>query len=251
MSTIEQSELDRPLARRPSGALLAAGLTRRDHTIVAFIEKNGLQHGELALQPATEVELLELAWSCDGQVLLVWLQLHAVAGHLLQLWMVGNHHWYLKQQLDEAGEVVGPVWSQQHPGMLRYIVRSSGEEVLKTVKLAWSTDCGGELATVAVVDGATMGLTPLGETVVPPPAAALQLRVDRPVRQVVFPSPGPGQGLLAGATQDGNSLLVVMDLAGKEAAPATRRAARCGVWRPPGRRCHGAAGERPAAPVGK
>jgi elongator complex protein 1 len=159
MSTIEQSELDRLLAWRPSGALLAAGLTRRDHTIVAFIEKNGLQHGELALQPATEGELLELAWSCDGQVLLVWLQLPAVAGHLLQLWMVGNHHWYLKQQLVEAGEVVGPVWSQQHPGMLRYIVRSSGEEVLKTVKLAWSTDCGGELATVAVVDGATVGLT--------------------------------------------------------------------------------------------
>jgi elongator complex protein 1 len=171
------------------------------------------------------------------------------AGHLLQLWTVGNHHWYLKQQLAEAGEVVGPAWSQQHPGLLRYIVRSGGEEVLKTVQLAWSTDCGGKLATVAVVDGATVGLTPLGETVVPPPAAALQLRLDRPVRQVVFPSPGPGQGLLARAAGEGSSLLVVMDtkaclflLAGEEGpgeggavqvtgAGGAGYTARCSLWR--------------------
>jgi hypothetical protein len=47
--------------------------------VVAFFEKNGLQHGELALRQQDDdggqnvVVVRELEWNCDSSVLAVWL----------------------------------------------------------------------------------------------------------------------------------------------------------------------------------
>ena len=71
------------LAWRPSGNLLAAAVRRPacNRHVVAFFEKNGLQHGELQLRSdhqETEEEdvvvVRELEWNCDSSVLAVWLQ---------------------------------------------------------------------------------------------------------------------------------------------------------------------------------
>jgi elongator complex protein 1 len=44
--------------------------------VVAFFEKNGLQHGELDLRVGGQEQLRvrELEWNCDSTVLAVWAQ---------------------------------------------------------------------------------------------------------------------------------------------------------------------------------
>ena len=55
-----------PLAWRPSGAQVAVVVRQPHRRLVAFLERNGLQHGEMLLRGEGEVR--ELAWSCDSQV---------------------------------------------------------------------------------------------------------------------------------------------------------------------------------------
>lgn len=176
--------------------------------MVAFLEKNGLQHGEAAVRGEGRVR--ELGWSCDSKVLLVWRE-RGEGGSTIQLWTTSNYHWYLKATLEEEGEVVAPCWSSEDPTTLRYVVREEQEEVVVTVTLAWGTDTGGELSTVAVVDGSVVKLTPFREVVVPPPSSALELEVGEQVQEVAFPTPGEEgeQGVLATAAMEDNSLLVV------------------------------------------
>jgi len=200
--------LEQSLAWRPSGNI-GVVQSKPDKQVVAFLEKNGLQHGEMVLNSNARVR--ELAWSCDGSVLMVWIE-NPDEGSCLQLWTTSNYQWYLKQMLtEEAGEVVAPQWSAEDPTSLHYLLRSSdGSEQIRAITLAWRNDCGGDLATAAVVDGQTVKLTPFREVVVPPPSSALELQLGSQVRQVVWPTPGEGKGVLGQASGRSDSLLVVL-----------------------------------------
>ena len=199
--------LEQSLAWRPSGAQLAVTILKPEKRVVGFLEKNGLQHGELVLRG--EGRVVELAWSCDSSVLLVWLE--RSSGHVLQLWTTGNYHWYLKQEIDVEGEVVAPSWSSVEAGTLHWLVRRPcGREEVRTLRLGWTTHSGGDLATVAVVDGSTVKLTPFREVVVPPPSSALELDVGEQVLGVAWSSGGGwGGGTLARVAAQGDSLLLV------------------------------------------
>ena len=173
--------LEQSLAWHPSGNI-AVVQTKPDKHVVAFLEKNGLQHGEMVLNSNACVR--ELVWSCDGSVLMVWIQ--NKEGSCLQLWTTSNYHWYLKQVImEEKGDVVAPQWSTEDPTSLHYLLRSSdGGEQIRAVTLAWRNDCGGDLATAAVIDGQTVKLTPFREVVVPPPSSALELQFNSQVMQL-------------------------------------------------------------------
>ena len=64
---------------------------------VVFFEANGLRHGEFDLR-LTEAEIcsfgahVSLYWNCDSSILSV------VLLDRVQLWMMGNYHYYLKQE---------------------------------------------------------------------------------------------------------------------------------------------------------
>ncbi|KAE9404784.1 IKI3-domain-containing protein [Gymnopus androsaceus JB14] len=117
--------LEHPLSWRPSGNLIAstqrfgfegggAGRTGR-HDLV-FFERNGLRHGEFELRPdqglvpAVKTSALqwgykvkEALWSSDSNVLALWIE-RDDASDLVQLWTIGNYHWYeqvkyLKQEI--------------------------------------------------------------------------------------------------------------------------------------------------------
>ena len=200
--------LEQSLAWRPSGNI-AVVQTKPDKHVVAFLEKNGLQHGEMVLRG--DVMVRELAWSCDGSVLMVWTE-SPIDGSSVQLWTTSNYHWFLKQTLrEETGEIVAPQWSAEDPLSLQYLLRSPDKkEKLRSLSLAWRNDCGGDLATAAVVDGQTVQLTPFREVVVPPPSSALELQLGSQVKQVVWPKPGEGGGVLGQASSNTDSLLVIL-----------------------------------------
>ena len=87
---------------RPSGYLLAS-LQRKPHRDdVVFFEPNGLQHGEFLFQTLpVEWRVKELLWSHDSTVLCAWCVGGRGSGEeeLVQLWTMGNYHWYLKQNI--------------------------------------------------------------------------------------------------------------------------------------------------------
>ena len=117
--------LEGSLSWRPAGNLIA-GIQRLDSRVdVVFFERNGLRHGQFSLRLTPEQlqvpgQHISLAWNSDSTVLAI-----IMAGSI-QLWTMGNYHWYLKQDIRTiSGLSISPVvW---HPEKsLRFIAAASG-----------------------------------------------------------------------------------------------------------------------------
>ena len=90
--------LEGALSWRPAGNLLA-GIQRLEGRIsVVFFERNGLRHGQFDLrlnsvQMSLAQQYISISWNSDSTVLAV------VMTDYIQLWTMGNYHWYLKQEI--------------------------------------------------------------------------------------------------------------------------------------------------------
>jgi elongator complex protein 1 len=95
--------LEGALSWRPAGNLISGVQRFADHIDVVFFERNGLRHGQFSLRLTLE-ELetsgkhVRLAWNNDSSVMAVLL------ANSVQLWTMGNYHWYLKQEIPAAGK---------------------------------------------------------------------------------------------------------------------------------------------------
>lgn len=94
--------LEGALSWRPSGNLIAGIQRLQDRIDVVFFERNGLRHGQFSLrlspeQMTTSGESISLSWNADSTVLAVRLT------DSIQLWTMGNYHWYLKQEVVNSG----------------------------------------------------------------------------------------------------------------------------------------------------
>lgn len=116
--------LEGALTWRPAGNLMA-GIQRHSNCIdVVFFERNGLRHGEFSLrltpeQMETSGKSIKLAWNSDSTVLAV------ILSDSVQLWTMGNYHWYLKQNISTSQ--VGStslIWHPEKPLVLM-ITRNS------------------------------------------------------------------------------------------------------------------------------
>ncbi|KAI0629477.1 IkappaB kinase complex IKAP component [Trametes polyzona] len=190
-----------------SGSGLGPGRDGR-HDIV-FFERNGLRHGEFTLredvaksasdQRRWGYRVREVGWSSDSNVLSVWIDRED--GDVVQLWTMGNYHWYLKQEITappEGDGVPGRFTSVNwHPeDALRLILTTSSTVIQRTY--SWDTYASPsqppvDSGSVAVVDGTNILLTPFRTQNVPPPMAshtlplqlASELQPARPKRTPV------------------------------------------------------------------
>ena len=86
------------LSWRPAGNLMA-GIQRLDDCVkVVFFERNGLRHGQFDLRldqehSSTWASQISLDWNVDSSVLAVRYY------DRVQLWTMGNYHYYLKQEI--------------------------------------------------------------------------------------------------------------------------------------------------------
>jgi elongator complex protein 1 len=93
--------LEGAVSWRPAGNLIA-GIQRLDDRIdVVFFERNGLRHGQFTLRlseedRATWASSIHLDWNIDSTVLAVRFR------DRVQLWTMGNYHYYLKQEVPIA-----------------------------------------------------------------------------------------------------------------------------------------------------
>lgn len=90
--------LEGALSWRPIGNIIASIQRLQDRVDVVFFERNGLRHGQFSLRLSTEEmrtsgQHITLSWNQDSTVLAVTLS------DSIQLWTMGNYHWYLKQEI--------------------------------------------------------------------------------------------------------------------------------------------------------
>ncbi|XP_072037766.1 putative elongator complex protein 1 [Amphiura filiformis] len=203
--------LEQALCWKPSGSVIASSQRLPHQHDIVFFEKNGLRHGEFTLPfDKMQVKVNEVSWNSESSVLAVLLQdlpqtvaetssdgkeSEVTPKSYIQLWTVGNYHWYLKQSLhfpachDE--KIVAMHWDPEHAYRL-HVVCQGGQYLQYT--WSWATNCSVgqdslDNANVAVIDGKQVLITPFRRMVVPPPMAAYSLQLAGPVNQVLFAPP--------------------------------------------------------------
>ncbi|XP_046881186.1 elongator complex protein 1 isoform X2 [Hypomesus transpacificus] len=208
--------LEPPLSWRPSGSLLASTQRHPNKHSVVFLEKNGLLHGDFTLPfGKDQTKVKELMWNSDSTVLAVWLEdmtagEEGVVNTYIQLWTVGNYHWYLKQSLhfgsDHQRAPACVSWDPETPLRLHLVTR--GWDAL-TYDWGWSTARSSGLdatdnASVAVIDGDKVLVTAFSQSVVPPPMCGYDLPLPAPANHVTFCCQAQRTNQLAVLTADGH-----------------------------------------------
>ncbi|KAJ8015545.1 hypothetical protein DPEC_G00027240 [Dallia pectoralis] len=208
--------LEQSLCWKPSGSLLAATQRLPNKHSVVFMEKNGLLHGDFALPFGKEqVKVKELLWNSESTVLAVWLEdmmpgEGGGANAYIQLWTVGNYHWYLKQSLNFGDDPLrAPAcvcWDPERPLRLHLVTR--GWTSL-TYDWGWSTnrslgEDSRDKANVAVIDGDKVLVSTFRLCVVPPPMSTFDLNLTAPVNLVTFHRQPQRTNELATLTADGH-----------------------------------------------
>ena len=123
--------LEGSLSWRPAGNLIAGIQRFEDRIDVAFLERNGLRHGQFGLR-LTKEEMeswgtdIKLSWNVDSSVLAVCFK------DRIQLWTMGNYHYYLKQEVVLPAGSVGQeaalfAWHPEKP--LHFIFGSEGKNI--------------------------------------------------------------------------------------------------------------------------
>jgi len=195
--------LEHPLHWRPSGNLIASTqqLPNNRHDVV-FFERNGLRHGEFSLPSTatTPIQVVDVAFNAASNILMV-----VLAPATVQLWTTANYHWYLKQQVDFDAPVSAFHWDAEVATRL-YVATDND---LHTFNLAMHVLANTAIseanpATVSVIDGATLLVTPFALRNVPPPMSAYSIRTEAPVRHVAY---GP-TGLVAALLSNGSLALI-------------------------------------------
>ncbi|XP_014637538.1 PREDICTED: elongator complex protein 1 isoform X1 [Ceratotherium simum simum] len=186
------------LAWKPSGSLIASTQDKPNQQDVVFFEKNGLLHGHFTLPfLKDEVKVNGLLWNADSTVLAVWLEdlqreENSTLKAYVQLWTVGNYHWYLKQSLPFStcgkSKIVSLMWDPVTPYRLHVLCQ--GWHYL-CYDWHWTTnrssgDNSSDMANVAVIDGNRVLVTAFRQSVVPPPMCSYRLLLPHPVNQVMF-----------------------------------------------------------------
>ncbi|NXG25553.1 ELP1 protein, partial [Grallaria varia] len=191
------SGLQQALSWKPSGNLIASTQEKPNRHDVVFLEKNGLLHGEFSLPfQKGQVKVNELLWNADSTILAIWLEdlrvENSSPNSYVQLWTMGNYHWYLKQSLHfgslEEDQLVSLLWDRENLYRLHILCR--GWHYL-SYDWHWATDHGvGEnsqhVANVAVIDGDKVLVTAFQHAVVPPPMCTYELQLQQAVNQVAF-----------------------------------------------------------------
>nr|XP_003463826.1 elongator complex protein 1 [Cavia porcellus]XP_013001319.1 elongator complex protein 1 [Cavia porcellus] len=186
------------LAWKPSGSLIASTQDKPNQQDVVFFEKNGLLHGHFMLPFfKDEMKVIDLFWNADSSVLAVWLEdlereENPALKSYVQLWTVGNYHWYLKQSLPFStclkSKIVSLMWDPVIPYRL-HVLRQGWHYLCYDWR--WTTDRSSgdnssDLANVAVIDGYKVLVTVFRQTVIPPPMCTYYLLLPHPVNQVTF-----------------------------------------------------------------
>lgn len=118
--------LEGALSWRPVGNLIAGIQRFEDRVDVVFFERNGLRHGQFSLRLTSEQlrsaeQPIRLSWNSDSTVLAV------VLAGCVQLWTMGNYHWYLKQEIKFSNVLPDHAMIWHPESALRFVTFGKGK----------------------------------------------------------------------------------------------------------------------------
>ncbi|KAK4687641.1 elongator complex protein 1, partial [Tremellales sp. Uapishka_1] len=195
--------LESEITWRPSGNLLSGlvrygypggGEGREGRWEVAMIERNGLRHGGFELAEEKETwkagRVRGMEWNSDSEVLAIWIE--RPDGDVIQLWSMKNYHYYLKQEIyshSSKKSFRGFKWHPEHP-LTIYVV---GDDFVQMRTFVWDTyiarlDMPNDTASVAVIDGKKLLITPFRTQNTPPPMSSYSLALPTTPTHVCFSS---------------------------------------------------------------
>ncbi|XP_039291885.1 elongator complex protein 1 [Nilaparvata lugens] len=172
--------LEQSISWRPSGNLIAFGQTLPNKHVIAFLEKNGLRHGEFILPPNLHIK--EISWNINSTIMCL------VCEKRVQLWMMNNYHWYLKQEIHFTTDIIHTKWHPEHKYEL-ILLLSDGSFHTYSWIVTVDRSVGAEekdRACVAVIDGNKILLTCFKQGIIPPPMATYTLNFNCAVNCVGF-----------------------------------------------------------------
>ncbi|ELT93767.1 hypothetical protein CAPTEDRAFT_152268 [Capitella teleta] len=180
--------LEQALHWRPSGGFLASSQRKPHRHNIAFIERNGLKHGEFTLPfGVNEVKVNEVMWSNDSSILAVHGEYMSDGKSFVEMWVTANHHWYMKQHLSFNEKVTGVIWDPEIACVLHVV--TSNQYMQYTWTWVTTRTSGQQLddqALVAVTNGANLLVTPFRSMTVPPPMSAYRVEMPAAIQQVAF-----------------------------------------------------------------
>ncbi|KAI1430673.1 elongator complex protein [Xylaria sp. CBS 124048] len=194
--------MESALSWRPAGNLMASIQRLGDQVDIIFFERNGLRHGQFSLRTPGGRTLaqddIQLSWNVDSTVLAVTLN------DRIQLWTMGNYHWYLKQEIFTESKPTGIAWHPEKP--LRFSAAVAGK--LAQAEFIFEVAHGSltppyDYGATAVIDGQTVKVTPFRTCNMPPPMAMFELPVSSPAVDVAF---SPANSFIAVLHQTGIDL---------------------------------------------
>jgi elongator complex protein 1 len=171
---------------------------------VAMLERNGLRHGGFELREDManwkDAKVKGLRWNSDSEILAIWIsraeedvgestakKKRALSNAPVQLWSMKNYHYYLKQELfsTTSGRFSNVMWHPEQPmtlylvehGELTQVTRADHLACIQVRQFVWDTYAAhlpmpSDTASVAVVDGSHLLITPFRTQNTPPPMAS-------------------------------------------------------------------------------
>ncbi|WWC91266.1 uncharacterized protein L201_006209 [Kwoniella dendrophila CBS 6074] len=183
--------LEPSISWRPSGNLISTlirygykggGEGRQGKWDIAMLERNGLRHGGFELRENKQTwendKVNQIQWNSDSEVLAIWIQRQDQ--DVVQLWSMKNYHYYLKQELFSHDPATprfkGFKWHPEDPLSI-YLF---GENFVQARTFVWDTYTARlpmpqDTASVAVVDGQKLLITPFRTQNTPPPMSSYHL----------------------------------------------------------------------------
>ncbi|OCF35522.1 elongator complex protein 1 [Kwoniella heveanensis BCC8398] len=183
--------LEGSLSWRPSGNVISTLVRygyeggaegREGKWDVAMLERNGLRHGGFELREGTDTwqggRVRGMAWNSDSEVLAIWIE--RKERDVVQLWSMKNYHYYLKQEIfshdPTSSRFRGFKWHPEQALSL-YVF---GDGFVQARSFVWDTYAARlpmphDTASVAVVDGQRLLITPFRTQNTPPPMSSYHL----------------------------------------------------------------------------
>ncbi|ELR18862.1 elongator complex protein 1, putative [Acanthamoeba castellanii str. Neff] len=189
------SNLEEYTCWRPSGSSIGCSQQKPNKHDIIFFERNGLRLDRMDFTLRDEAKVIAMQWNSNSDILAVGLQLlgsskdQKKATTVVQLYSFSNYHWYMKQEFKyHDWELADLLWDPENPMNLTVICRSGH---LMRYHLCWDpTISDGNALTnesvAAVVDGASVLLTPFKRVVLPPPMYSTKLDCPANVSSVSF-----------------------------------------------------------------
>ncbi|XP_034948939.1 putative elongator complex protein 1 [Chelonus insularis] len=178
--------LEEMIAWRPSGNYISAPQQLTDKYVISLFEKNGLKHREFTLPfKAMDVEIKELLWSPDSEILTMWVKKDKKS--LLQLWTIKNYHWYLKQTIEfPQDDLLYFTWAFANKQLILLT-----RENMMIYQFTWAVNHSrcvemNDKAVVGVIDGDKVLLTGFRMGIVPPPMSHYSLQINSAINECFF-----------------------------------------------------------------